>query len=154
MCIRDRNASSEGYLFFSQNYNVAKGPASEPYTLNVPLSPITPGSVIELRNVFFNTASYDLLPASNAELSKLAKLMEANPTLRIELGGHTDDVGADAANLKLSDQRAQAVRDNLIAAGIDAARITAKGYGETKPVATNDTDEGRALNRRTEVTVL
>ncbi|MBK7298263.1 MAG: OmpA family protein [Flavobacteriales bacterium] len=148
------NASSEGYLFFSQNYNVVKGPASEPYTLNVPLSPITAGSVIELRNVFFNTASYDLLPASNTELSKLAKLMEANPTLRIELGGHTDDVGADAANLKLSDQRAQAVRDNLIAAGIDATRITAKGYGETKPVSTNDTDEGRALNRRTEVTVL
>ena len=110
--------------------------------------------MIELRNVFFNTASYDLLPASNAELSKLAKLMQTNPTLRIELGGHTDNVGADAANLSLSDQRAQAVRDNLIGSGIDAARITAKGYGETRPVATNDTEQGRALNRRTEVTVL
>nr|MBP6575558.1 OmpA family protein [Flavobacteriales bacterium] len=62
--------------------------------------------------------------------------------------------GADAANLTLSDQRAKAVRDHVIAQGIDAARITAKGYGETKPTATNDTEEGRALNRRTEVTVL
>ena len=148
------NASSEGYLFFSQNYDVATGTPKEPYTLNVPLSPLTAGSVIALRNIFFNTASYDLLPASNAELEKLVQLLRTNTTLRIELGGHTDNVGADAANLTLSDQRAQAVRDFVIAQGIDASRITAKGYGETKPVATNDTEGGRAQNRRTEVTVL
>ena len=148
------NASSEGYLFFSQNYDVAAGTPKEPYSLNVPLSPLTAGSVIALRNIFFNTASYELLPTSNAELDKLTALLKSNPTLRIELGGHTDNVGADAANLTLSDQRAQAVRDFVIAQGIDASRITAKGYGETKPVATNDTEEGRALNRRTEVTVL
>ncbi len=148
------NASSEGYLFFSQNYDVATGTPKEPYTLNVPLSPLTAGSVIALRNIFFNTASYELLPASNAELEKLVQLLRTNTTLRIELGGHTDNVGADAANLTLSDQRAQAVRDFVIAQGIDASRITAKGYGETKPVATNDTEGGRAQNRRTEVTVL
>ncbi len=148
------NASSEGYLFFSQNYDVAAGTPKEPYTLNVPLSPLTAGSVIALRNIFFNTASYELLPTSNAELDKLTALLKSNPTLRIELGGHTDNVGADAANMTLSDQRAQAVRDFVIAHGIDASRITAKGYGETKPVATNDTEEGRAQNRRTEVTVL
>jgi len=148
------NASSEGYLFFSQNYDVAAGTPKEPYTLNVPLSPLTAGSVIALRNIFFNTASYELLPTSNAELDKLTALLKSNPTLRIELGGHTDNVGADAANMTLSDQRAQAVRDFVIAQGIDASRITAKGYGETKPVATNDTEEGRAQNRRTEVTVL
>jgi outer membrane protein OmpA-like peptidoglycan-associated protein len=107
-----------------------------------------------LRNIFFNTASYDLLPASNAELDKLVRLLNANPGLRIELGGHTDDVGADAANMTLSEQRARAVRDFVIGKGIAADRITAKGYGETKPVAPNDTEEGRALNRRTEVTVL
>ncbi|HRH70077.1 MAG TPA: OmpA family protein [Flavobacteriales bacterium] len=148
------NASSEGYLFFSQNYDVAKGSPQEPITLDVPLSPLSAGSVIALRNIFFNTASYELLPTSNAELDKLVGLLKTNPTLRIELGGHTDNVGADAANLTLSDQRAQAVRDFVIGKGIDAARITAKGYGETKPVETNDTEEGRALNRRTEVTVL
>jgi len=148
------NASAEGYLFFSQTYDVAAGTPKEPYTLNVPLSPLTAGSVIALRNIFFNTASYELLPTSNAELDKLTALLKANPTLRIELGGHTDNVGADAANLSLSDQRAKAVRDHLVSKGIDGARITARGYGETKPVATNDTEEGRAQNRRTEVTVL
>ncbi|HRH38437.1 MAG TPA: OmpA family protein, partial [Flavobacteriales bacterium] len=148
------NASSEGYLFFSQNYDVASGTPKEPITLDVPLSPLTKGSTIALRNIFFNTASFELLPQSNAELEKLVALLKANPTLNIELGGHTDNVGADAANMTLSDNRAKAVREFVIAKGIDAARITAKGYGETKPVATNDTEEGRALNRRTEVTVL
>lgn len=148
------NASAEGYLFFSENYDVASSTVGRPVTLEVPLSPLTTGSTIALRNIFFNTASYDLLPTSNAELDKLVKLLQANPTLRIELGGHTDNVGADTANLRLSDQRAQAVRDFVVAKGVEASRITAKGYGETKPVATNDTEEGRAQNRRTEVTVL
>ena len=148
------NASTEGYLFFSENYDVAKGTPDKPYTLNVPLSPLTSGSVISLRNIFFNTASFDLLPASNTELDKLVGLLKTNATLRIELGGHTDNVGADAANMTLSDQRAKAVRDHVIGKGIEADRITAKGYGETKPVASNDTEEGRAQNRRTEVTVL
>ena len=148
------SASADGYLFFSKNYNVATSTVNEPVTLEVPLSPLTAGSTIALRNIFFNTASYDLLPASNAELDKLVKLLQSNPTVRIELGGHTDNVGADAANLTLSDQRAKAVREFVIAKGIEADRITAAGYGETKPIATNDTEEGRAQNRRTEVTVL
>jgi outer membrane protein OmpA-like peptidoglycan-associated protein/Tol biopolymer transport system component len=148
------NASSEGYLFFSENYDVPVTAVREPYTLNVPLSPLTAGSTIALRNIFFNTASYELLPASNAELDKLTRLLKANPQLRIELGGHTDNVGTPASNATLSDQRANAVRDHLVAQGIDASRITAKGYGETKPVASNETEEGRAENRRTEVTVL
>ncbi|MDQ3100447.1 MAG: OmpA family protein [Bacteroidota bacterium] len=148
------SASSEGYLFFSENYNVPESAVKEPYTLNVPLSPLTAGSTIALRNIFFNTASYDLLPASNTELEKLVRLLKGNPTLRIELGGHTDDVGSDDANLKLSDQRANTVRTYLVATGIEAERITAKGYGETKPIESNDSEEGRAQNRRTEVTVL
>jgi outer membrane protein OmpA-like peptidoglycan-associated protein len=148
------NTGAEGYLFYSENYDVPEGIAETPYRLDVPLSPLTAGSVIALRNIFFNTASYDLLSASNAELEKLGQLLKTNPTLRIELGGHTDNVGSDAANVTLSDQRAKAVRDHLIGQGIDGDRITAKGYGKTKPVATNDTEEGRARNRRTEVTVL
>ncbi|MBL8002446.1 MAG: OmpA family protein [Flavobacteriales bacterium] len=148
------NAGAEGYLFFSQNYDVTgEGTATRPFTLEVPMAPLKPGATIALRNVFFNTASFELLPQSHVELDKLAKLMFANPTLKIEVGGHTDNVGADADNLKLSDQRANAVRDFLVKKGIEAARITAKGYGETKPMAPNDTEEGRALNRRTEVVV-
>lgn len=148
------NAGAAGYLFFSENYSVPKSDDKKPYTLNVPLSPLTAGSVISLRNIFFNTASYDLLPESNSELDKLVTLLQKNPSLRIELGGHTDDVGADAANLALSDQRAKAVRSYVVNKGIDAARITAKGYGETMPIASNDTEEGKAQNRRTEVKVL
>lgn len=148
------NAGAEGYLFFSRNYSIAQDIGTTPYQLDVKLSPITAGSTIALRNIFFATASYALLPASDAELMKLAGLLRTNATLRIEVGGHTDNVGNDAANQKLSEQRANAVRDFLIAQGIDGGRVTAKGYGETKPSATNDTEEGRALNRRTEITVL
>lgn len=149
------NAGAEGYLFFSRNYDVrGEATAVEPFTLEVPMSPLKAGATIALRNVFFNTASYELLPASEVEIEKLARLLFLNPSLRIELGGHTDNVGNDAANQKLSEQRASAVRERLIAKGIEASRITAKGYGRARPIATNDTEEGRALNRRTEVTVL
>ncbi len=148
------NASAEGYLFFSQNYTIAQGTADKPYTLDVPLSPIIAGSTIALRNIFFNTASAELLPASNAELDILLRLMKANPAMRIEVGGHTDNVGADADNQRLSEQRAAAVAKFITSYGIDAARVTSKGYGESKPVASNDTEEGRGLNRRTEITVM
>ena len=148
------NAGLEGYLFFSQNYAVqGEGTVTKPFTLDVPMSPLKKDAHIALRNVFFNTASSELLPQSNVELDKLTKLMFLNPTLKIEVGGHTDNAGSDTDNLKLSDQRANAVRDFLVKKGIEAARITARGYGETKPMATNDTEEGRALNRRTEVVV-
>jgi len=149
------NSGAEGYLFFSQNYDVqGDGTVQAAFELDVPMSPLKAGATIALRNIFFNTASFDLLKASDVEVDKLARLLFLNPTLRIELGGHTDNVGNDAANQKLSEQRAQAVRESLITQGIEGDRITAKGYGKTKPIATNDTEEGRALNRRTEVTVL
>lgn len=148
------NATADGYLFFSRNYSFAEMKGNAPYQLNVQLSKAERGQTFALRNIFFETASYALLPASTAELNNLTELMKATPALRIEVGGHTDNVGNDAANQILSEQRANAVRDFLIKQGIDGGRVVAKGYGETKPVATNDTDEGRAQNRRTEVTVL
>ena len=80
--------------------------------------------------------------------------MTQNSKMMIELSGHTDNVGSDEANLKLSDDRAKSVTDYLVTLGIDAKRIVAKGYGETKPVSTNDTDEGKQLNRRVEFTIL
>ena len=89
------NASSEGYLFFSQNYSVAVSADGKPQTLEVPLSPITSGETITLRNIFFNTASSDLLPTSNTELDKLLRLMKANPTMRIEVGGPPRYEGED-----------------------------------------------------------
>lgn len=148
------NASAEGYLFFSANYSIAKSTVEKPFTLDVKMSPLTAGSVIALRNIFFNTASAELLPESNLELDKLLRLMKANPTLRIEVGGHTDNVGADADNQQLSEARAVAVAKFLTGYGIDVARVSSAGFGETMPVASNDTEEGRAQNRRTEIKVL
>lgn len=148
------NASADGYLFYSRNYTYAEIQGGAPYQLDVKLSKPVAGEKIELRNIFFETASYGLLPASTVELDKLVRLMKGNPQMRIEVGGHTDNVGKDADNQVLSERRAGAVRDFLIGHGIAADRVTAKGYGAKQPVASNDTEEGRALNRRTEVTVL
>lgn len=148
------NASADGFLFYSRNYTYAEIQSGAPYQLEVQLSRPVAGEKIELRNIFFQTASYELLPASTVELDKLVRLLQGNPGMRIEVGGHTDNVGKDADNQVLSERRANAVRDFVLAQGIAADRVTAKGYGAKQPVATNDTEEGRAQNRRTEVTVL
>ena len=149
------NASADGFLFFSQTYDVtSEAAALTPFTLQVPMAPIKAGSSIVLRNVFFETASHALLPESHLELGRLASLLEQEPSIRVELGGHTDDIGSDVDNLRLSEYRAQAVRDFLVEQGIQADRLQARGYGETRPVDDNTTEEGRARNRRTEVTIL
>jgi outer membrane protein OmpA-like peptidoglycan-associated protein len=149
------NASTEGYMFFSENYSFSGVTTiDKPYELVVEMRQLKSGESITLRNVFFETASAELLPASTVELDRLVTLLKSAPDLRVELSGHTDNVGADADNLKLSQARAESVRAYVIDAGIDAGRLEAKGYGETQPVADNDTDSGRAKNRRTEVKVL
>lgn len=102
--------------------------------------------------VHFDNASAALRPESAAALDQAAEMLKVNPTLRLEVGGHTDNVGAAEANLVLSQQRADAVRSALVERGIAATRVTAKGYGATAPVADNRTDEGRARNRRVELT--
>jgi outer membrane protein OmpA-like peptidoglycan-associated protein len=103
--------------------------------------------------VYFNTDKYDLLNDSKVELNKLVELLRANPTMKIELGGHTDNVGNKTYNQKLSENRAKAVFDYLVSQGIAASRLSYKGYGDTQPIADNSTEEGRALNRRTEFKV-
>jgi OmpA-OmpF porin, OOP family len=110
--------------------------------------------VFQLNNVYFDTGKATLKPSSYAELNDLVEYMKLKPSVKIEVAGHTDDVGDDAANMKLSQDRAQAVKAYLMKKGIAADRIVAKGYGETRPVATNETPEGRQKNRRTEVTIL
>jgi outer membrane protein OmpA-like peptidoglycan-associated protein len=107
-----------------------------------------------LNNVFFDFGKYDLRPESYPELDRLAEFLKSNTSLRIELGGHTDNVGKDADNLTLSQNRVNSVMSYVASRGVDAARLTAKGYGETKPVNTNDTEEGRQQNRRVEFTIL
>lgn len=108
------------------------------------------GESVVLKNVFFETAKFDLKDRSRVELDKLVAFLVKNPKMKIELGGHTDNVGDKKMNQVLSENRAKAVFEYLVKKGINADRLSTKGYGDTMPIADNGTDEGRAENRRTE----
>lgn len=145
----------DGYLFYSDNFSLknVKATYEHPFLKNVPLQPIDTGASIVLNNIFFETNKYDLKPESEVELGKLIAFLKNNPTVKIELSGHTDNQGTPQSNIILSENRARAVYNYLIAHSIDANRLTYKGYGQTRPIATNDTPEGRQLNRRTEMKI-
>jgi len=118
------------------------------------MQPIELENIMELKNVFFETAKFDLKPQSKAELNKVVAFLNKNKTITGELSGHTDNVGDKKMNQVLSQNRAKAVFDYLVANGIDAKRLSYKGYGDTKPKVLNDSDEHRQMNRRTEFKVL
>ncbi len=143
------------YLFFSEYFSYGETrTAIEPYERDIPLQPIHEGFRVVLRNVFFDTDSYTLKPSSLPELERLLLLLEQNPGLNIEISGHTDDTGSFEYNLSLSEKRARRVYDFLVEEGIDPERLRYAGYADTQPVDTNQTEEGRAMNRRTEFRVL
>ena len=144
------SVEAEGYLFHSENFNIAEGSAYNMVSKVIALKNIDIGSKIALRNVFFETGKSEVKIDSYPELDRLIQLMLDVPTLKIELSGHTDNVGNDEYNLNLSQRRADAVRAYLISRGVDKSRVLAVGYGESKPVDSNDTKDGRANNRRTE----
>ena len=148
------SAEATGYLFHSENFEFTSSSIDKPVEKNILLKPIKEGEEIALRNIFFESNKYDLLPKSIAELEKLKDFLTKNPNVKIEIGGHTDNVGSDKDNLTLSQNRAKAVMDYLINNGIAKERLTSKGYGETKPIADNNTEEGKALNRRTVMKVV
>lgn len=148
------NASKAGYLFNSENFSLLENKEYKPIVVNIPLSPITKDSTVVLRNVFFDTDKFNLKDESKVELNKLVDFLNKNPALKIELSGHTDNVGDKKHNQVLSDNRAKSVLEYLAANGILKDRLTSKGYGDTKPVVLNDSDEHRQLNRRTEFKVI
>ncbi len=163
------NISKEKYLFHSENFSLEKNTSLEnPFLLKIGLQPIKekpaatvataePEAVappIVLRNVLFETGKADLKPESTFELNKLLQLLQTNATLKIQINGHTDNVGSDENNMVLSTNRAKAVHDFLIKNGISASRLSYKGFGETKPIDSNNTDWGRQNNRRTEFVML
>lgn len=117
------------------------------------LVPIEIGAVVRLNNVFFDFDKWDLRPESYMELDRVVALLRDNPAIEIEMSAHTDSRGADDYNFKLSDNRARSVMDYILSKGVATKRIASKGYGETKPVAPNDTDDNRQLNRRVEFTI-
>ncbi len=143
----------DGYLFHSENFDL---PASATYAeiiKDIPLKKLEVGVVIVLNNIFFDTGKAILRPESTAELERLRKLLAEQPTVKLEMAGHTDNVGKPAANRDLSQRRAQAVVTYLTQHGIAPDRLTAAGYGDTRPVVPNATKAGRQLNRRTEFKV-
>jgi outer membrane protein OmpA-like peptidoglycan-associated protein len=149
------NVSRSGYLFHSENFALKQARnADDPFQLDIPLNAIEVGNATVLRNIFFETAKYELLPNSKVELGKLIDFMAKNPQVKIEIGGHTDDVGSKELNEELSQNRAQSVYNYLVENGVGASRLSYQGYGFSVPLAGNDTAEGRAQNRRTEFKVV
>ena len=153
--------NKEKYLFHSENFNLTETATVEkPFLLDIELEPISldstghmTGKPIVLRNVFFETGSASLRSESTAELDRLLDLLHNNANLRIQINGHTDNVGSDASNQQLSEARAKAVYDYLCTKGLSPNRLKYKGFGETKPIDSNETNEGRTSNRRTEFIV-
>ncbi len=160
--------AAKGYAFYSDNFELTDAHSlDKPFVATVNLQPInvtantnnplpsgSTGKPIVLKNVFFASGSADLKPESRTELNKLKDLLAENPGLKIQINGHTDNVGSDATNLTLSENRANSVKNFLIQNGISTFRLTAKGFGKQAPIDTNDTDAGRKNNRRTEFLIL
>lgn len=148
------NVTAQGYLFYSENFELTNQDEASAEVLNVALQPIKAGEAVVLRNVFFDTDSYQLKPESIVELDRLVNFLKDNPTVKLSIDGHTDNEGSSAHNRELSLNRANSVVRYLVENEISENRLTPHGYGDTRPIADNNTPEGRAINRRTEVTVV
>jgi len=148
------NISKKGYLFYSENFSLHGINNKRQYKIDVHLQGIDAGNKVVLKNIFFDTNKYDIKKESKTELEKLIAFLNDNERVKIEISGHTDDIGDDALNKTLSQNRAKAVYTYLLAQHIDAKRLVYKGYGKSQPIALNTTDEGRQLNRRTEFKII
>lgn len=146
--------NKEGYYAVTENIDLTNLKEYQEMEVDLYLSPIEKGEVIRLNNIFFDSGKYDLLPDSYAELDKLYNILMNNSKMKIEISGHTDAVGSDVDNMNLSNNRANAVMQYLLKKGVNGNRLTAKGYGETKFIAPNDTEKGKQKNRRVEFVII
>jgi outer membrane protein OmpA-like peptidoglycan-associated protein len=146
-------ASAAGYLNSMDSVDLINADES-PVTKDLFLSPIEVGTVVRLKNIYFDFDKTTLKAESYVELNKVVDFLNLNGHVEIEIEGHTDNKGSDEYNQNLSQGRSQSVVDYLVQQGIESGRLTAHGFGESKPIDTNDTDEGRGNNRRVEFTVL
>lgn len=146
-------ASAEGYLNTTDSVQVDNLEIT-PVVKNIFLTPIEVGITVRLKNIYFDFDRTTLKPESFVELNKVVDFLNQNPKVSVEIAGHTDAKGSDTYNENLSQGRSQSVVDYLVSQGIDRARLQAHGYGESKPIDSNETEEGRANNRRVEFTVL
>lgn len=148
------SVKADGYLFHSENFNISASQGYQEIEKDILMKKIEVGRSIVLNNIFFDFNKATLRPESTNELDRLTDLLKDMPKLRIEISGHTDNIGSAAYNVKLSESRAKAVVDYLIKKGINKDRLEYKGYGFEQPIAGNDTDEGRQMNRRTEFKII
>ena len=144
----------EGYLFYSENFNIPDSSAFKEINKNILLKKVNVGNTITLKNVFYDSGKATLKPESLAEINQLVNLMNLSDNIKIEIASYTDNQGKDELNVILSLARSQAVAEFLFVSGISKDQVISKGYGESNPVASNDTEEGRQLNRRTEIKIL
>lgn len=145
---------ADGYLFHSENFNIPPDASYVEVNKDIKLQAVEVGASIILKNIFYDYDKYDLRPQSKVELENIYSIMNAYPNMVIEIAGHTDSHGSDEYNQTLSENRAQAVVSYLTNKGISRTRLVAKGFGKSRHIATNETDEGRQLNRRTEFKIL
>jgi outer membrane protein OmpA-like peptidoglycan-associated protein len=147
-------ATAEGYINAADSLEIGADENTTQYSKDLYLQPIEVGLTVKLKNIYFDNDKATLKSESFPELRKVLDFLTANPKISVEISGHTDSNGSDAHNETLSQGRSEAVVEWLISQGIDVERLSAKGYGETKPIDTNATKEGQANNRRVEFTVL
>ena len=143
----------KGYLFYSEVYALSRKEADSTYQKDIQLNPVQLNASFVFNNILFATNSYALPANGLAELQQLIQILQDNPTLKVEISGHTDNTGNAKDNLTLSANRAKAIVDYLTEKGIESNRLSYKGYGDTQPIADNNTESGRAKNRRTSFTV-
>lgn len=144
----------EGYAFHSENFIIEESMGYREVRKDIGLKKYKVGTIIILRNIFFDFDKATLRPESKMELERAYELLEKNPRLKVRVAGHTDSFGSDEYNQRLSEARAKAVYEYLISRGISASRLVYIGYGESRPIDTNETDEGRQNNRRVELEIL
>ena len=144
----------DGYLFYTEFYNMPAIQRDQPIELFIDLEKIELGNSVVLKNIFFDTDKSEIKDESKQELEKLINFLSENNSIRIEISGHTDNVGDSKHNMVLSENRAKSVCDFLTNNGIDKSRLTFKGFGDTQPIKQNNTDENRAKNRRTEFKII
>ncbi len=146
--------SEPGYLFYSKSIMLKdEKTLVDPLALNIELVPIEIGAQMNLYNIYYETDSFRILPESEPELERLTTFLKSNPKLKVEIQGHTDNTGTQERNQVLSQLRAKSVVEYLTGKGISSSRLQYKGYGSDVPVASNETPEGRTLNRRTTVLI-
>jgi outer membrane protein OmpA-like peptidoglycan-associated protein/tetratricopeptide (TPR) repeat protein len=144
----------KGMLFYSENMDIPAKAGFREITQQVVLQKAEKGSTLVLKNIFFESGSIGLDSKSYIELEKVKQLMLDNPQINFEIGGHTDNVGEPSKNIELSTERAKVVKNYLVTLGIDSKRLKAVGYGSSKPIANNDNEANKKLNRRTEFKIL